>query len=338
MKEMEFFKWCLGLWVGYKILKEFHSSDQTYSDNLSPSQRDILANLDIESILEEAFNKTFEKPTLLEPQPQPVKPVPDPQTVEAGNWLKLIHHPSVIVILGGRGKGKSALGYRLLEYLRWTASPYVVGLPENARKLLPDWVGMAASLEDVPLKTIVLVDEAYMPYHARSSMVAEAKTMSQLVNLSRQREQTLIFVSQEARQVDRNIASSANVVIFKDLGIFQLEFDRRELDKIAVQAKQAFAGINGDKRAWSYIVAQDSDFSGLVENSLPSFWSEKLSHIFAAGGEIIARPPKKIPLEQRIEKAKQLKQQGLSLGQIAKLMGVSKATIKNYLDGYPYQA
>ena len=85
MKEMEFFKWCLGLWVGYKILKEFHSSDQTYSDNLSPSQRDILANLDIESILEEAFNNTFGKPTLLEPQPQPVKPVPDPQTVEVGN-------------------------------------------------------------------------------------------------------------------------------------------------------------------------------------------------------------------------------------------------------------
>lgn len=182
MKEMEFFKWCLGLWVGYEILKGFQSSGQTSSNNLSPSYLDILADLDIESILEEAFNKTFEKPTLLEPQPQPVKPVPDPQTVEAGNWLKLIHHPSVIVILGGRGKGKSALGYRLLEYLRWTASPYVVGLPENARKLLPDWVGMAASLEDVPLKTIVLVDEAYMPYHARSSMVAEAKTMSQLIN------------------------------------------------------------------------------------------------------------------------------------------------------------
>ena len=63
-------------------------------------------------------------------------PSPDLQTIEAGKWLKLIHHPSIVVILGGRGKGKSALGYRLLEYLRWTASCYVVGLPEGARKLL----------------------------------------------------------------------------------------------------------------------------------------------------------------------------------------------------------
>jgi hypothetical protein len=338
MKGTEILKWGLGLWIGYKILKEIDSTSQAPSNNLKPSPRNILANMDIKGILEEAFNKTFGKPTLLEPQPQPVKLVSDPQTVEAGNWLKLIHHPSVTVILGGRGKGKSALGYRLLEHLRWTASPYVVGLPENARKLLPDWVGMAASLEDVPPKAIVLVDEAYIPYNARSSMVAEAKTMSQLVNLSRQREQTLIFVSQEARQVDRNIASSANVVIFKDLGILQLEFDRRELGKIAVQAKQAFVGINGDKRTWSYIFAPESDFMGLVENSLPSFWSEKLGHIFAIGGEIIARTPKKPTLEQRVEKAKQLKQQGLSLGQIAKLMGMSKATIKNYLDGYPYRA
>ena len=97
MKEMEFFKWCLGLWVGYEILKGFQSSGQTSSNNLSPSYLDILADLDIESMLEEAFNKTFEKLTQLEPQPQPVKPVPDPRTVEAGNWLKLIHHPMLWV-------------------------------------------------------------------------------------------------------------------------------------------------------------------------------------------------------------------------------------------------
>ena len=121
-----------------------------FGESKCPFLNNILANLDLESIFEKAFNKTFGKPTLLEPQPQPVKLVPDPQMAEAGNWLKIIHHPSVTVILGGRGKGKSALGYRLLENLRWTAKPYVIGLPEHAKKLQPDWVGMAASLEDVP--------------------------------------------------------------------------------------------------------------------------------------------------------------------------------------------
>ena len=58
----------------------------------------------------------------------------------------------------------------------------------------------------------------------------------------------------------------------------------------------------------------------------------------ATGGEPIAREPKKTPLNQRKEKAIELKRQGLSNGQISKIMGVSKATINNYLEGYPYKA
>jgi len=352
MNGQQLLKWGLGLWIGYEILKEINSNSQSLTNNVNPgnstprslaeyntihhgSQPPQLSqnsptNPDLGRIFEESirasFDKVFKKPTLL-----------DPQTIEAGKWLNLIPHPSIVIVLGKRGSGKSALGYKLLEYLRYTATPYVVALPQEARKLLPDWIGMAASLEDVPPKAVVLVDEAYISYHARSSMAAEAKAMSQLVNLSRQREQTLVFVSQEARQVDKNITSSANVVILKDLGILQVEFDRRELNKIATEARQTFATITGDKRKWGYMYSPDSNFMGLVESSLPTFWSEKLSHIFAAGGQRIARAPSKTPLSQRIEKAKELKRQGLSLGQIAKLLGVTKPTVKNYLEDYPYK-
>ena len=312
----------------------------------TPQPHYALSTLDIRGIVEEAFKRTFEKqratllgdydiPSLAELQT--AKLSPDPQTIEVGKWLRLIHHPSIVVILGGRGKGKSCLGYRLLEHLRWVANVYVVGLPESARKLLPDYIGMAASLEDVPPNSIVLVDEGYLSYHARRSMAATSVEMSQILNLSRQRNQTLIFVTQEARQIDRNVVSSANVVVFKDLGMLQLEFDRRELNKIAAQAKQAFATLGGDKRKWAYVYSPDANFVGLVENSLPTFWTPKLSHIFATKGEAISRPPRKTPLEQRIERAKELKRQGLTNGQIAKMMGVSKATVKNYLEDYPYK-
>ena len=138
----------------------------------------------------------------------------------------------------------------------------------------------------------MLEDEGYLAYHARRSMAANSVEMSQIVNLSRQRNQTFIFVTQEARQVDKNMASSANVIIFKDLSIMQLEFDRRELSKIAANAKEAFAGINSaDKKKWAYVYAPDSDFMGLVENSLPSFWSERVSHVFTTGLKAVARAP-----------------------------------------------
>ena len=46
MKGTEIFKWGLGLWLGYEILKEVNSSSQTSSNNLNPSPRNILTNLE----------------------------------------------------------------------------------------------------------------------------------------------------------------------------------------------------------------------------------------------------------------------------------------------------
>ena len=134
-------------------------------------------------------------------------------------WLSVILPPAVVLIVGKRGSGKSALAYRLLELLRFKLTPYVVGVPAQARRILPHWIGIAPTLEELPARSIALLDEAYMMYHSRHSMAAQSKAMSQMVNLSRQREQTLIFVSQEARQVDRNVASSASVLVFKQMGM-----------------------------------------------------------------------------------------------------------------------
>jgi hypothetical protein len=196
---------------------------------------------------------------------------------------------------------------------------------------------MVACLEDAPLNSVVLVDEAYIPYHARSGTTVEAKAMSRAINLSRQREQTIIFVTQEARQIDKNIVSSVDVVVFKDPGMLQLKFDRQELRDLAKQAKQAFNTVSGDKRNWAFVCDLNSGFVGLIKNSLPTFWNEKLSHVFAAGGETITRAPKKTLLSQRIEKAKEFAKQGLSQGEISKMMGVSRPTVGNWLKGYPYK-
>lgn len=253
-------------------------------------------------------------------------------------WREVVNHPSILLILGKRGSGKSALGYRLLELFRYRLTPYVLGTPKEATKILPDWIGIAQSLEEIPLKSIVLVDEAYLRYHSRESLAAKSRAMSRILNLSRQREQTLVFVSQEARQVDKNIASSANAFVFKDLGMLQPGFDKPELNKIATQAKQAFDTVKSNKRSWSYAYSPDADFVGLLENSLPSFWRNKLSHIFAADGQSLAtKLPQRMTHGERIQKARELHQGGLSLGQIAKMLGVAKGTAHNYVKGYPYK-
>ena len=268
------------------------------------------------------------------PSPSPVEQL----IAQLGNaWRKFVLHPAVILILGKRGSGKSALAYWLLEMFRYQLLPYVVGVPVEAKRFLPDWISIAPSLEDVPPKSIVLIDEAYLRYHARGSMAAASIEMSRMVNLSRQRGQTLLFVTQEARQVDRNIASSASVVIFKEPSSIQLEFERPELRQPAQEAQAQFGILRGDKRSWSYVYAPDTDFKGMVESRLPSFWTAKLSTLFAVGqGTPARRQAVKPSIAERISRAQKLRTLDFSLSQIAADLGVSKATVINYLRGYPY--
>ena len=265
--------------------------------------------------------------------PKPIVPV-----IPDARWREVIVPPAVVLILGKRGSGKSALAYRILELFRYHGLPYVVSVPSQARRLLPDWIGIAASLEDVPHRSIAVIDEAYLHYHSRRSMAEESKAMSQLLNLSRQRDQTLIFVSQEARQLDRNIASSANVVVVKDLGIMQVDFDRPELRRLVSQARDALASQPGVKQRWSYVYSPDVDFQGLLESQLPSFWKPNLSRLFASTDTPAApKPAPKLSSQQKARRAVELRSQGYSYKQIAQEMGVSKSTVVNYLKGYPYR-
>lgn len=109
------------------------------------------------------------------PGPDPIQPGALPKEDCDAAWRAKIVRPSIVLILGKRGSGKSALGYRLLELFRYGSQPYVVGVPPSARQHLPDWIGIAPRLEELPPKSIALMDEAYLAYHARASGTAQAR-------------------------------------------------------------------------------------------------------------------------------------------------------------------
>jgi DNA-binding NarL/FixJ family response regulator len=98
-----------------------------------------------------------------------------------------------------------------------------------------------------------------------------------------------------------------------------------------------FAASEKDKNKWSYVYDPEANFAGMMENSLPRCWTPSLSKAYAdAKPTIEVKTPQKPTREERITKVKELRKHGFSLGEIAKMQGISKSTVKNYLDNYPY--
>ena len=245
-------------------------------------------------------------------------------------WLTLAPQPSVALVLGKRGSGKTALGYRLLEMNRDRAAPYVVGVPAAVRKLLPEWIGVMDRLDDVPEASVVLLDEAYIQFHARNAMSREGREIGTMVNLSRQRRQSLIFIVHEARQLDVNAISQADVIAIKELSEISREFERRELKAFTDKARIAFLTVRGDKRLWTWVFSETSGEVGLVVNALPSFWTPRLSRAFAESQQSHStsspqRKGQRTSTPDLAAKAKSMRRVGFSYGAIADKLNVSKS-------------
>ncbi len=221
----------------------------------------------------------------------------------------------------------------MLEVLRWKLKPYILGYPLANRHLLPDWIGIVENFNTIPPDSLILIDEAYLLYHARKSNVKKATDeMTNALGLARQRGHSIIFITHEARFIDKNIVSYANAFIIKKPGLMDTRFERPELRNVITKAREFFNGIEGDKRRWCYVWSPEKEFEEELDAELPSCWSDEISRAYARG--ITASGNTYDPFiskREKKQKAGELRDKGMSYGKIAKILGVSKSTIINWV-------
>jgi len=196
--------------------------------------------------------------------------------------LEIIQHPSVILIIGRRNRGKSALGFYILEiHHNENQLPcFVVGFPRSKQHLLPKWVTPIENIEDLPENCVALVDEASFKYHAHKVRGKETEYMDKMISVSRQKKQTIIFITHTMRKFAVTLLLDVDMLLCKEPSILHANLERAEVRKIMEEVKAAFSKVPPeDIQKCTYVVSDG--YKGLIQNPLPSFWSEELSEAWA---------------------------------------------------------
>lgn len=181
----------------------------------------------------------------------------------------------IMLIIGKRGSGKTALGFRLLEMLSGKRKAYYLG-----KAKLPWWISQVDNIDKIKNNSLVLVDEAAISFSSRESMSQSNKFLSKLMAIARHKNLTLIIITQNSAMLDLNILRLADTLLFKEPSLLQAKFERKAIADLFKKAEQAFEKIKDkDKKKYAYII--DDEFEGTISFSLPEFWTEKLSKSYS---------------------------------------------------------
>lgn len=195
-----------------------------------------------------------------------------------GSWeQKMIEGESTIgIVLGARGSGKTAFGVRVLENLHAKTKRSVCAMGFAAESM-PSWINVVDNVESIPNDSFVLIDEGGILFNARDSMSNTNKLLSDLILISRHKNLSILFISQNSANLEINILRQADYLVLKKSALLQREFERKIIQKLYEQTSDDFEQLK-DKKGLSYI--HSSEFNGFVTNDLPSFWKSEISKSF----------------------------------------------------------
>jgi hypothetical protein len=176
------------------------------------------------------------------------------------------------IILGARGTGKSAIGMRLLENFMVNTDKqiYALGFKQSS---LPKWVKVIKDIKEIENNSIILLDESGIEFSSRTSMSSANKLLSELLLISRHKDLTVLFIAQNSSNLEINAIRQADYLIMKPSSLLQKDFERKKIKEIYSKIEDDFCEL--EDPGLTYIYADN--YCGFVSNSLPSFWSDKVS-------------------------------------------------------------
>ena len=187
---------------------------------------------------------------------------------------KLMTNESTIgIILGARGTGKTAIGTRLLENFAAKSEKYTYALGFKEEEL-PSWIKVIKSVEEIDTNAVLLIDEGGIEFSSRNSMSKANKILSDILLIARHKDLSVIFIAQNSTNLEINAIRQADYLILKPSSLLQKDFERKKIREMYQEVEKDFTEL-AETEGITYIYADN--YQGFVVNTLPSFWSERVS-------------------------------------------------------------
>lgn len=182
----------------------------------------------------------------------------------------------IMLIVGKRGSGKTALGMQFLAWFNHVARRRCYGIGYDAAKL-PRWIKKVRSIEEIPNDSVVLIDEAAIMFFSREAMTSMNKMLTKLMAIARHKNLSMALITQSSALIEINVLRLADVLLLKEPSLLQARFERKALQDIFKTVDKTFKKL--DDRVSHFYVYSD-EFEGLARYSLPYFWNDSISRAF----------------------------------------------------------
>ena len=202
----------------------------------------------------------------------------------------VMRFPGVVMIMGDIRAGKTGLAHYIAEeYHSRKGIDAVLHLPRatparrrQIKKLVPEWMKVTSLRSQWSKNAVVIYDEAAQSAHSRRSQSGDAIELDDLLAISGQRKQLILFISHHSRKLDLNICTALHRIIWKRPTYAHQLWERNELTDFTMKAYDFFRGIKGEvaKKKACLLLDMDEFVFYQCTNSLPSWWSDELSCLF----------------------------------------------------------
>ncbi len=193
------------------------------------------------------------------------------------NFERALHkYGLIMLIVGKRGGGKTALGMQFLTWFNHFARRKCYGIGYGAAKL-PRWIHKTSRIEDIPNDSVVLIDEAAILFFSREAMTSINKMITKLMAIARHKNLSMVLITQSSALIEINVLRLADVLLLKEPSLLQARFERKALQDIFSAADKTFKKIDD---CVSHFYVYSDEFEGLVRYRLPYFWNDSISRSF----------------------------------------------------------